>query len=395
MSPKEPFPMSSSNGPQPDHDADARELEDYLSSEDPVAFEAALWATRRHEGLSPAAEAEFHQWLAAEASHRAAFESMEPSYAQVQALPHDRLRRLQGTLSGMSALPDDSLQDQPTADVPAPSLASAGRRAWMLNVARFLPPAVAAAAAVAVAGGHWLEWDLSDGGLVHTRRYTTARGELRELNLPDGSIVALDASTVVRVAMRRNRREVQLLEGQAMFTVARDADNPFDVLAGGVRVTVVGTRFSVRHTSSGLDAGNTVIAVESGRVRVSRVDAPRDAASGDGLIYLGKGEGVTADAQGALSPIARFNAESVGSWRLGRVSFNDTPLAQAVAEFERYGDTHLRVRDPAVAALRLGGTFDLKAAATFAQALPHLLPVRLVTTGQGTPGEATEIVKAN
>ena len=48
-----------------------------------------------------------------------------------------------------------------------------------------------------------------------------------------------------------------------------------------------------------------------------------------------------------------------------------------LAEFNRQGDSRLVVRDPAVVALRLTGTFDLLRPDTFAQLLPRALPVRL------------------
>ena len=47
------------------------------------------------------------------------------------------------------------------------------------------------------------------------------------------------------------------------------------------------------------------------------------------------------------------------------------------------------MRDPAVAAMRVGGSFDLREASSFAQALPLLLPVRLKSAGG-----VTEIVKS-
>ncbi|MFS2055731.1 iron dicitrate transport regulator FecR, partial [Variovorax sp. CT11-76] len=64
-------------------------------------------------------------------------------------------------------------------------------------------------------------------------------------------------------------------------------------------------------------------------------------------------------------------------WREGRANFENTPLAQALAEFERYGPTGLTVRDPAVAAMRINGSFDLRQFGAFAKALPQVLPVRL------------------
>ena len=62
-------------------------------------------------------------------------------------------------------------------------------------------------------------------------------------------------------------------------------------------------------------------------------------------------------------------------------------LADAIAEFERYGSTGLMVRDPVVAALPVGGSFSLGQHQQFVKVLPQLLPVRLVRRG-----ELTEVV---
>lgn len=202
----------------------------------------------------------------------------------------------------------------------------------------------------------------------------------------------LDTATQAEVRLYRDRREVRLIDGQAMFTVHADASQPFHVLAGFTRVTVVGTRFSVRHTRSGLGDGDTRVAVEEGRVRVRRRVPDGDGAFTDTseLVELTAGQRVAADAGGRIGPVARLAVAAVAPWREGRVSFEDTPLSQALAEFERYGDTRLVVHDPAVAALRIGGSFELRHLATFAQVLPQMLPVRLQPQRDGT----TEIVSA-
>ncbi|MEG1329188.1 MAG: hypothetical protein RSD99_30070, partial [Janthinobacterium sp.] len=68
-------------------------------------------------------------------------------------------------------------------------------------------------------------------------------------------------------------------------------------------------------------------------------------------------------------------------WRNGRITFDNVPLGAALAEFERYGDTGFIVRDPAVARLRIGGSFSLAQLDRFAAALPQLLPVHVVHDG--------------
>ena len=182
---------------------------------------------------------------------------------------------------------------------------------------------------------------------------------------------------------------MRLPEGQAQFAVQSDPQKPFHVLAGTVRVTVVGTRFSVRHTSTGLDQGGVSVNVTEGRVRVAQTDGgtddkeiqatPKDDAS---AVLLTAGQAIAADSEGHLGAITP-SPGAEASWREGRVSFNDVPLAQVLAEFERYGPTRMVVRDPQVARLRVHGSFDLRRLDAFALALPQVLAVRLKPTDTG------------
>ncbi|MFT3815617.1 MAG: FecR domain-containing protein [Acidovorax sp.] len=363
-------------------EADAREFDEYARTQDPVLLQAALWATRRSEGLEADAEAEFQEWLRADPRHGEAYEEMEESLDPVRELPGDKIQALKAGLP--QPAPADTKAPQAIRPPIYPARpASPGRRAWLTGIGSFFPQAATAMAVVALVGGGWMGWDHYRSQPVFAKDYTTERGQRLNVDLPDGSKLEFDVATQAQVRLYRDRREVRLLEGQAMFSVHADPQQPFDVLAGAVRVTVVGTKFSVRHTAAGLDAGQTVVAVESGHVRVARMTSPGEAAAGAaGLVELTAGQRVAADAAGRLQPVASITSDSVADWRRGRVSFNDIPLAQALAELERYGDTGLIVRDPAVGALRLGGSFDLREMRTFAQALPSLLPVRLEWHGE-------------
>jgi transmembrane sensor len=231
-------------------------------------------------------------------------------------------------------------------------------------------------------GGGLLGWNHWRQLPTFEQAYATARGQRLTINLPDagqrkGTIVQLDTSSHADARLYRDRREVLLKDGQAMLTVASDASKPFQVRAGALRITVVGTRFSVRHTASGLDAGQTVVSVEEGHVRVERASQ----ASGNDLVNLTAGQQVVADAMGRIGPVQRIPVTAIALWRSGRISFEQTPLAQAVAEFERYGHTGLLVRDPAVAALPIGGSYNLQQFQQFVETLPQVLPVKLVPQG--------------
>src|SRR3546814_11445478 len=59
--------------------------------------------------------------------------------------------------------------------------------------------------------------------------YATDLGEQRTERLPDGTRIILNTQTAVEVRYSRQRREIALQHGEAMFEVAHDAARPFVV----------------------------------------------------------------------------------------------------------------------------------------------------------------------
>lgn len=329
--------------------------------------EAATWAVRRHGGLDAQEQARLQAWLAADPRHAAALDALSATLQGVRQMPASDAARLRASLPGRGSRPE-------AAAAARPSFWSAVLRPWVAHAA-------VAMMVLVLAGAGWFGWWLQP---TFQQSYASERGQQLLVRLPDdaasGSTVQLDSATRIHARLFRDRREVQLSDGQAMFAIHSDSARPFHVLAGDVRITVVGTRFSVRHTASGMDAGRIVVAVEEGRVRVERVDGSGGAASGAAVVVLGagqmlEGDGVAGTGAGTVSSIA---PAAVAQWRSGRISFNQTRLDQALAEFERYGPTGLVVRDPAVAAMPVGGSYGLRQYQRFAEFLPQLLPVRLV-----------------
>lgn len=346
------------------------------------------WFVRRdRDAWGAADEAQFQAWLQADAHHRANHAQWEAHWQAMDAIPADAVAQLRGRLARDKAVQAAYMEPQIAAPASATAMdddADEGR-----SRRGFLAPALAVAAMVAITAGTgllgWRQWQAQP---VFTQAFSTGRGQQTEVPLPDGSRLRLGTATRLEVTYYRQRREVRLLDGQALFTVQADAQRPFDVLAAATRVTVVGTRFAVRHTP-GLpaDAGVHVL-VEEGKVRVARAVA---LAGGDSnAVHLTAGQQVAGDAQGALAAVQPVPGEGIAPWRENRVGFVDMPLGHALAELERYGSTGLVVRDPAVAALRLTGTFDPRDARTLRSVLPNALPVRL----QEQPGGSAEILPA-
>lgn len=368
-------PPRTPNSPTPpaQGQADERDFEAFAQGQDPLDIAAATWALRRRHGLNAQERAELQAWLEADPRHGEALDDMAGTLGDLQQLPDEDVAALK---AGLPAAPEPA---RPTSV--KPRSAPSQRWSWP-SLAPLVPRMAIATFAFMLMGGGLLGWNHWRQLPTFEQAYATTRGQRLTINLPDagqrkGTIVQLDTSSHADARLYRDRREVLLKDGQAMLTVASDASKPFQVRAGALRITVVGTRFSVRHTKSGLDAGQTVVSVEEGHVRVERASQ----ASGNDLVNLTAGQQVVADAMGRIGPVQRIPVTAIALWRSGRISFEQTPLAQAVAEFERYGHTGLLVRDPAVAALPIGGSYNLQQFQQFVETLPQVLPVKLVPQG--------------
>lgn len=185
----------------------------------------------------------------------------------------------------------------------------------------------------------------------------TPVGVQRTVALADGSRVELNTATSMRAATGANGREIWLDKGEAYFDIAHRPDRPFVVHAGPRTVTVLGTRFTVRR-----DGEKVTVAVLSGRVRVE--DATTDSSTRAAVI--GKGDIAYAQARGILVAVAApTRVTAMTGWRDGLLVFDNQRLGDAVADFNRYTDRRIRITDPAVANIRIGGTFQIGNSAAF------------------------------
>ncbi|RAR80991.1 FecR family protein [Paracidovorax anthurii] len=326
--------------------------------------EATQWFVRRRDaGWRTEDERAFQAWLGTDPRHAPAYERCGAQWTELDGMPGDLLARLRRDLDG-----------EPRRGAEPPRAADGSRRRFLAWPA--MSAATVAAAAVVACGGY-MAWQHFLAQPLSAQAYRTERGQQRSVQLADGSRLRLDTATRLEVTFYRGRREARLLDGQAEFEVQPDKDRPFQVLAGPLQATVVGTRFSVRYTPE-IGPGASV-AVEEGKVRVTGSGAAGAARGGrpEPVLLLTAGQQAEVDSEGTLGPLAAVPAGGIAPWRERRVSFVDTPLAEALAELERYRDTGLRVRDPRVAALRLSGTFDPMDPGGLRRALPRVLPVRL------------------
>jgi len=308
---------------------------------DAIHEEAAAWFAKRRDGAcTPSEEAAFEEWCDRSEAHAVAYAETKHAWHQWKQLQSsDRMREM--AAAAMAAT------------VPRRRSVSAGRR-W--------GPLLAAACIVAavIIGGIGLLPKLLSSPPV---TYSTALGEQRTEQLPDGTRVTLNTETALQVRYGHGRREVVLQHGEAMFDVVHDAAHPFVVTAGDGSVTDLGTRFAVRDNN-----GTATVTLLQGRVEIASGDARKQLAPGEQACYGARIAGIS---------VRKVDPAAVTAWMRGRLDFNGMPLAQAIADANRYSTVKLRLGDPSLADMPVGGSFRAGDNAAIATALSAVFPVRV------------------
>lgn len=239
--------------------------------------------------------------------------------------------------------------------------------------ARSMLAAAASVAALAIGVAMWVQ-------KAHAPTYTTEIGEQRSIVLADGSTVELNSRSRLRVRFTEAQRTVELLEGQALFQVAKNPARPFVVRSGSTSVRAVGTRFDVYRKT-----GRTVVTVVEGRVAVStaraqgtRRDAqlgldrirggsaspPAQTSSGTDVrpssagadILLAAGEQLTATPEAVTMP-QPANLAMATAWTQRKLAFESAPLSEVIEEFNRYNTRPILIEDAQLKEVRVTGEF--------------------------------------
>ena len=266
---------------------------------------AAEWAARQCSGLAPADQQELDRWLKDDPRHLGAYAKAGAVLAQ---------------LDRVGAAGPDVLR---TLDA-APAIGSA------LNRRTALVGSMAAGLAVSAGGAFWL-WRL-----LRQESYATRIGETKEIVLSDGSLVTLNTDSKLLVHYSKTRRQIQLLQGEALFDVAKNKKRPFVVMAGDTQVRAVGTSFTVKL----LPEQPVQVLVREGVVEIKRPQVPQAPP-----VRLVANTLALAPPQAPISTeaVPRIQVTRDLAWREGRIAFDNETLANAAREFGRYSDIQVRV----------------------------------------------------
>lgn len=336
--------------------------------------EAAVWRTRLAEAGREGGEA-FEAWLAADERNAAAWQQVEASW---------RLLGEHATAPELIELRGEALSD-----------AHRARRTGALTTWR-RRAALAAAIVVLVTSGGFFAWLGAPADV-----YRTASGERRVVTLADGSQLALDVRSEVRVRYSARSRDLALVRGQARFDVVHDVERPFSVIAAGQKVIATGTAFNVDILGPQLLVtlleGRVVVMPTSDSLRGDEtgrllplqplergVPAPRRGQRGDSTENAARrrrGFELIAGERLVMSPTTPPSIEPISversiAWQNGQLVFENETLSSVVARVNRYSTETIEVVDAQVAALRISGVFHAGDVEGFVTTISSYLPVK-------------------
>ena len=312
---------------------------------DAIREAAARWLTRLQSVETPLETtlSEWQQWMALDPRHAQEFQALEGVWQQFGTLPRPAL------------VPQAMLEsDEYDGSLSVAEWNASGEHQRARR--RFVGLALAASIVLTVVGLVALRF--VDAAAVEV--FETRVGENRSVTLADGSRVSMGGHSRVEVQLGSERRELNLVRGEALFAVATDSLRPFSVHAGRAVVTAVGTQFDVQRT-----ADRVVVSVVEGRVRVQPLRAVVPMAWLDPVVpsvargaptELEANHRATVDRRGMAAATALPSISIATAWQSGRLSFDDEPLRYVVEVVNRYSRKRIVIADVELAELRVSGT---------------------------------------
>ncbi len=323
-----------------------------------VEAQARSWAVYLHSGDTTADKlAEFEAWLAAHADHAVAYHDYEQIMMDL-GLPC-------GVPEGEQNGPSEAVFLTDT--VPKRSSSSFRALAGGVMAAAFV---LAATVGVAL-----YERPVPGDGFqtVDLPAIETRIAEIRDVELPDGTVVTLGAKSRIDYKFEDGLRTVVLEEGEAYFDVAPDKAHPFYVQAGDRLVRVVGTQFDVRQSSA-----SVMVSVVEGVVEVMKAQDPEateklhDTLAKD---VLTAGSKVTATIGENQRLIEAIDPEKAASWRTGWLAYDDVSLDDIIADLHRYDDRNFVFSDGQLRQVRVTAAFGADNVDQFLYALEASYPL--------------------
>ena len=202
-------------------------------------------------------------------------------------------------------------------------------------------------------------------------RFSTRVGETKTVALSDGSRIEMNTGT--QLTVESSSRHVNLLRGEAIFSVQRDPDHPFTVTVADRQLRDLGTVFDVVRSH-----GKIVVAVAEGSVAVSPLDSAMKADAN----IMGPGDRAIYDERGGLASFTRVNPSDMLAWKQGYLVYKDAPLSAVVGDLNRYFQSPISISGPD--SIRFSGILRIESEDAVIARISRLLPIMVDRRPDGT-----------
>ena len=154
---------------------------------------------------------------------------------------------------------------------------------------------------------------------------STPKGGQYQLELPDGSLVWLNATSSIRfpTSLVEKERRVEIT-GEAYFEVAKNRDNPFIVTVNNSEVQVLGTHFNINAYNDEDDVRTTLL---EGSVRF--VD-------GANTTILKPGQQSQLTKNGNVKVVSDVDVDKVVAWKNGLFDFDNAGIETVMRQLSRW-----------------------------------------------------------
>ncbi|SIN70485.1 FecR family protein [Chitinophaga niabensis] len=160
---------------------------------------------------------------------------------------------------------------------------------------------------------------------------STPRGGQYKIELPDGTLVWLNAASSLRFPTTFNNGERTVeLNGEGYFEVAHRNNMPFKVQLGSGTVEVLGTRFNVMAYQNETTVRTTLL---QGAVKVTHSAHSARLIPGQQASWAADGSNIT---------VSQTDADEAVSWKEGYFHFNKAPLADVMQQLQRWYNVEVR-----------------------------------------------------
>ncbi|MCT7493253.1 FecR family protein [Aliarcobacter cryaerophilus] len=303
-----------------------------------IEEKAAYFFTCKKDGFTKTQELEFQIWIKENIEHKKAFEKVEMLQSLYLSLPSDIKSKISQEVH-RNIKSRNSLRKSNFLKFAASVIFIIGASLFGIN-------------------------EYMNFGIKHTY---TSNQEIKNIVLPDGSKVILDAKTKLDIKYFSDKREINIIEGKALFDVTSNPNKPFIVNANMIKVEVLGTNFEVKN-----EIDKIVVDVINGKVKVEQNKNNEF----QQLAILTKGKHISFDKQSKKVILKDIDINNIASWKDGILFFQDYSLEKAINEFKKYQDINITIQKD-IKNYTVSGSFSIHEIDKFIFALTKIYPIKV------------------